>query len=158
MATNEDLFSNMAVVWEHVGRQPKQSDFRPPVSRYSRNVYVRRFNGWRKALEAFIDAVSDADAEPEKIEEQKVGNIEIAASQRQKRTSRNPGWRLRYLVMHRDNLTCQNCGRNRVRHGVVLVLDHKTPWSAGGETTFENLQTLCEECNGGKSDLILPNT
>jgi 5-methylcytosine-specific restriction endonuclease McrA len=34
-----------------------------------------------------------------------------------------------------------------------LVIDHKVPWSLGGETVMENLQALCTQCNGGKSDL-----
>jgi len=36
---------------------------------------------------------------------------------------------------------------------VVLHIDHVTPWSKGGETEMDNLQTLCEPCNLGKSDL-----
>ena len=158
MATDDELFSNMADVWEHVGRQPKQNDFRPPASRYSAQTYVNRFGGWRKALEAFVVAVNDKDVVLEIVEEPKSEGNDVEFPRVRKRTPRNPGWRLRYLVMHRDNLTYLNCGRSRVRHGVVLVLDHKTPWSAGGETTFENLHTLCEECNGGKSNLILPTT
>ena len=31
-ASEEELLTNMAQVWEYVGRQPKQSDFHPPVS------------------------------------------------------------------------------------------------------------------------------
>ena len=158
MAPDDELFSNMADVWEQVGRQPKQSDFCPPASRFSAHTYVNRFGGWRKALEAFVAGVNDKDVASEVIEEPKLEPLVIEPQRQRKKTSRDPGWRLRYLVMHRDNLTCQKCGRSRVKHGVVLVLDHKEPWSKGGETTFENLQTLCEECNGGKSDLILPNT
>jgi len=37
--------------------------------------------------------------------------------------------------------------------GVELHVDHIFPWSKGGETVFENLQTLCSKCNGGKSNL-----
>ena len=69
-------------------------------------------------------------------------------------TKRAPGNRLRARVLARDNHTCQHCGRG-IKHGVILVMDHKHPWAKGGETTYENLQTLCEECNSGKSDLLL---
>lgn len=30
--------------------------------------------------------------------------------------------------------------------------DHIVPWSKGGHTVYENLQMLCRECNGEKSD------
>ncbi|RKX24889.1 MAG: hypothetical protein DRP45_07160 [Candidatus Zixiibacteriota bacterium] len=35
-----------------------------------------------------------------------------------------------------------------------MEVDHKIPWSKGGETIEENLQTLCSECNQGKSNLF----
>lgn len=31
-----------------------------------------------------------------------------------------------------------------------LQMDHVYPWSRGGETTYENLQTLCGSCNRTK--------
>jgi HNH endonuclease len=33
-----------------------------------------------------------------------------------------------------------------------LEVDHKKPWSTGGEPLLENLQTLCGKCNVGKSN------
>jgi 5-methylcytosine-specific restriction endonuclease McrA len=35
---------------------------------------------------------------------------------------------------------------------VQLHVDHIKPWSLGGETVAENLQTLCDQCNAGKSN------
>ena len=37
--------------------------------------------------------------------------------------------------------------------GLVLHVDHIHPRRKGGPTTQDNLQTLCEKCNIGKSDL-----
>ncbi|MBA3804703.1 MAG: HNH endonuclease, partial [Acidobacteria bacterium] len=37
--------------------------------------------------------------------------------------------------------------------GVALHVDHIRPWSKDGETLLENLQTLCSECNLGKSNV-----
>ena len=34
-----------------------------------------------------------------------------------------------------------------------MEIDHIVPWADGGETVMENLQLLCERCNGGKSNL-----
>ena len=56
--------------------------------------------------------------------------------------------------MRRDDFKCRICGTSpAVKPGTLLVVDHIVPWSNGGETVMENLQTLCEPCNGGKSNL-----
>ena len=41
----------------------------------------------------------------------------------------------------------------RTNPGVELKVDHVVPWSDGGETVLDNLQLLCQKCNGGKSNL-----
>ena len=62
---------------------------------------------------------------------------------------------LRYLVMRRDNFTCQKCGASPAKNpAVTLHIDHKVAWTKGGETTFVNLETCCETCNIGKSDIL----
>lgn len=59
--------------------------------------------------------------------------------------------RLKYAVLQRDNSTCQRCGANiHNTPNVKLVIDHKIPVEMGGETTIDNLWTLCSDCNGGK--------
>lgn len=58
--------------------------------------------------------------------------------------------KLRYMIFERDNYTCQACGRTPATHSVELSPDHKVPVDWGGETTIDNLQTLCRECNEGK--------
>lgn len=59
--------------------------------------------------------------------------------------------RLKYAVLQRDNSTCQRCGANiHNTTNVKLVIDHKIPVEMGGETTIDNLWTLCSDCNGGK--------
>lgn len=47
---------------------------------------------------------------------------------------------------------CAMCGKTPLDHGVKLVVDHKVPQNWGGGNEVENLQPLCEECNGGKQD------
>lgn len=56
---------------------------------------------------------------------------------------------LRYDVLRRDNFRCRLCGR-AAQDGVVLEVDHIIPVSKGGTSVYENLQTLCKECNRGK--------
>ena len=73
---------------------------------------------------------------------------------KQRRTSRNINVRLRFRVLQRDNFKCCACGASPAKDvSVELHVDHILPWSKGGETVFENLQTLCSKCNLGKSDM-----
>lgn len=64
--------------------------------------------------------------------------------------------RLKYAVLQRDNSTCQRCGANIYNTpNVKLVVDHKIPVELGGETSIENLWTLCSKCNGGKQAFFI---
>ncbi|MCZ7681529.1 MAG: HNH endonuclease [Sandaracinaceae bacterium] len=58
---------------------------------------------------------------------------------------------LRYRVLERDRGRCVLCGAAAV-DGTRLHVDHVIPFSQGGRTLFENLQTLCERCNLGKGN------
>jgi len=60
----------------------------------------------------------------------------------------NPG--LRYDVLKRDGFQCVYCGAT-AQDGVKLHIDHIIPISKGGKTEINNLQTLCDRCNLGKS-------
>jgi 5-methylcytosine-specific restriction endonuclease McrA len=64
-----------------------------------------------------------------------------------------PQW-VRFLVLQRDGFRCVQCGRSPANEaGVVLHIDHIIPWCDGGATELDNLQTLCDRCNYGKSNL-----
>ncbi len=62
--------------------------------------------------------------------------------------------KVRFEVMQRDGFSCRLCGRGQVE-GVKLQLDHRIPISRGGTNDLSNLQTLCEDCNQGKSNRLL---
>ncbi|MDX1963666.1 MAG: HNH endonuclease [Pirellulales bacterium] len=57
----------------------------------------------------------------------------------------------RYDLMKRDGFRCQICGATQAS-GVVLHIDHKQALAVGGSNLDDNLWTLCEACNLGKSD------
>lgn len=59
----------------------------------------------------------------------------------------------RFLVLNRDNFTCQYCGLKAWRW-VQLQVDHIKPVSKWGTNDLENLTTSCFECNiwKGSSD------
>lgn len=59
---------------------------------------------------------------------------------------------LRFSVLERDNFACRSCGRNAHEDGVKLHVDHIVAIKNGGKTEPDNLHTLCQDCNLGKSD------
>jgi hypothetical protein len=69
-----------------------------------------------------------------------------------KREPRNVSLRLRWQVLERDGHRCKGCGATAADSR--LEVDHIHPHSRGGPCTEENLQTLCEDCNGGKGNLV----
>lgn len=56
---------------------------------------------------------------------------------------------MRRAVFDRDGWVCLDCGSTE-----YLCCDHVIPVSKGGDTSLENLQTLCRPCNSKKKDRI----
>ena len=56
----------------------------------------------------------------------------------------------RRTVLARDHYTCQYCGLEPARQ--MLTLDHVLPRSRGGKTTWDNVVTACQKCNGRKGN------
>jgi 5-methylcytosine-specific restriction endonuclease McrA len=52
-------------------------------------------------------------------------------------------------VFERDKYMCQYCGK-KIIHDKATI-DHVTPRSRGGKTTFENTVTACAPCNTKKA-------
>jgi len=61
--------------------------------------------------------------------------------------------KIRFLILERDNFTCQYCGRKAPE--VILEVDHKYPKKHGGLDNEKNYITACKDCNTGKRDYIL---
>lgn len=57
---------------------------------------------------------------------------------------------IRYEVLKRDGSRCLLCGVSAKES--VLHVDHIVPRSKKGSNEMENLQTLCWQCNNGKSN------
>ena len=55
---------------------------------------------------------------------------------------------VRVSVLQRDGCKCVFCGRTASQ--IQLEVDHIIPFSQGGSNDFDNLQTLCIDCNRGK--------
>ncbi len=154
-------FEEIERIWLDLGRQPTTTDIKNGVSKYSLHAYERRFGSWRKSLDAFVKYIN-GEYEIEITDEKENDENNIIAINYQQpsnktvhKTKRDINLRLRFKVMQRDNFKCCICGASPAKDpSVELHIDHIIPWSKGGETTIDNLQTLCSKCNLGKSDLL----
>ena len=167
--SKDELFDEIQRLWEQFGRPPTSREM-TQKGKFSARAYAARFESWTKAIHAFCnDRNSDSELMPPPIlelpsatqipsesDENKlpvvIPSAESAPLIMTHNTGKSVPKRLRWRVFARDNFTCKGCGRSP-KHGVVLEADHIIAWTNGGETVFENLQTLCEACNSGKSDL-----
>lgn len=158
----EELLKEIEVVWIKLGRQPTSTDIKNGMSKYSLNSYSRHFGSWRKALETFVNYINSEDSDVDEYNEgdlceniKEKSNLNNTNNQNgTHKTKRDINLRLRFKVMQRDNFKCCICGSSPATDPtVILHIDHIKPWSKGGETTLDNLQTLCSNCNLGKSDL-----
>lgn len=95
---------------------------------------------WKSEITNFYDDVGSPD------QKKKNGGVN---QERAKMTQR-----LRLSVLERDEFKCKYCGKGN-EDGVRLDVDHITPVSRGGRTEYDNLQTLCTDCNIGKSNRII---
>ena len=155
--TNQEYFENLENIWLKLGRQPKYKEIQKPFSKYCAGAYERRFGNFSNALKEFV-AYINSD-ENGMTEGSFISEVEQKSSKNdiiKHKTDRNINWRLRFKILNRDNFKCIKCGRSPATDSKVeLHVDHKIPWSKGGETLPDNLQTLCKECNIGKSDFVL---
>ncbi|MFA5260175.1 MAG: HNH endonuclease, partial [Candidatus Omnitrophota bacterium] len=150
-STPEELLDNLKDVWVKLGRQPKYSEMTIPSSKFSSTAYAHKFGNWTNALKAFQEFL-DEDSEPETLGS--LSSLKATPHSNGRKTKREPNWRLRFKVMKRDSFRCVACGRSPAKSpDVELHIDHIKPWSMGGETVIENLQTLCSVCNLGKSNV-----
>lgn len=141
------LFLALYELWVRLGRQPSYAEVQKPACRHVVTTYERRFGSWRKALEAFVQYVNSEDRE---APSSGVEARQLSA----RRTAQSINLRLRFTVLQRDHFRCCACGASpSITPGVQLHVDHRIPWSKGGETVLENLHTLCVGCNQGKSNL-----
>lgn len=133
--------------------------YKKGLSTFSLQSYARRFGGWRATLQAFINYINEDIPQNKEVNSDIVKNSIKAINDKmpvkKHRTNRDINLRLRFMVMQRDNFKCCACGASPAKDPAVqLHIDHIIPWSKGGETVIENLQTLCSKCNLGKSDIM----
>jgi hypothetical protein len=169
--SDQQYFSELQRIWEALGRQPEIREMKLMNSKMSGDAFCKRFGSWTKAIHAFC---LDRNTNKEDIKNKNIGVIypdmqlenkaldsqqlipeeKVVSDYIVKTTYRTSSLRLRFQIMQRDNFKCVKCGRSPANEpGIVLHIDHKDPYSKKGETTLDNLQTLCKDCNLGKGDL-----
>jgi hypothetical protein len=149
-ASKEELFKNIEKVWMTLGRQPRRTEMKKPISEYSITPYISAFGNWRNALVSFIEYINQ---ENDEIENTSNSQTETTRPEIKRRSKRDISHRLRFRILVRDGFTCRKCGRSPLKTpGTELHVDHIVPWSIGGETLPDNLETKCIECNLGKGN------
>lgn len=140
--SKEKIFIIIENLWLKLGRQPNLREFEGNTG-HTKKIIISNFGKWSICLKEFV-----------KWENNKENNIlkgnEIPIKHN---TPREPSKSLRYDVLSRDGFKCVKCGRSPATDPkIILHIDHIVPYSQGGETILENLQTLCSDCNLGKSN------
>ena len=154
--SDDELFENIKLLWINLGRQPTYSEVKAPNSKFSSGTYENRFGSWSKALKAFVMWVntdtSDQSQQISQVEEVR-DNPVIQTGPSKRRTRREISDRQRFRILVRDGFRCKACGASPLNQpGIELHVDHILPWSNGGETTDDNLETKCKQCNLGKGN------
>jgi len=155
---DEELFENLKSLWISLGRQPKHVEVKPPISQFWASTYARRFGTWQEALKAFVlwvnsDCLDDKSQEEQEEAGSETINSTIQSATSKRRTRREISERQRFRILVRDGFHCRACGASPLKQpGIELHVDHIVPWSKGGETTDNNLETKCKRCNLGKGN------
>lgn len=132
--TEEYLIKKLQEAFTILGSSPRRIDLKKLPNFPSHTTYRNRFGSLTKAKVA--------------------AGIPLLVSRQTKNPGRKIRAKLRFQVLHRDNFTCQYCGRTP-QDGVKLQVDHIVSYKNGGKTLFENLITACFQCNQGKQIMNL---
>ena len=146
--SNIELLDNIRDAWLIKGEQPTRRDMdNHSISKISSGTYLRTFGSWYNALDAFVQYMSDIESDVVPIISNDSNDVI------KHKTNREPSARLKVQVLMRDGNRCRLCGVecNDGLHNIHF--DHIVPWSKGGETTLDNLQVLCSDCNLAKGNI-----
>jgi hypothetical protein len=157
--SDKELFEEMGV-WIKIGHQPSKDEWNSADYKISYDTYPRHFDSWQNACLKFIEyksghaILAEPDEIPSKNKKTEENEYRANAGEQKNRRTRTISLSVRVKVLARDKFKCVFCGKSPATDvGTQLHIDHIAPFSRGGQNTLENLQTLCLECNLGKSNL-----
>lgn len=140
----EDIFLLIESLWIELNRQPTMREFEE-YTKHSKKIIIKTFGKWSSCLKDFVEWEKDR----KKIIRNTFG------TKIKHNTPREPSSSLRLKVFTRDHYKCVICGRSPANNkNIELHVDHIVPYSLGGETEINNLQTLCSDCNLGKGNSV----
>ncbi len=149
----KQLFDEMQRIWSQIGHRPSKIEWEQANPKINYNTVRRHFNGWTNACLKFIEYIMGENVtEDISVVAKKINKEENKIKYEPKNNRTIPlGTRLKVLA--RDNFRCVYCGKSPSTDiGTKLHIDHIIPFSKEGKSVLENLQTLCLECNFGKSN------
>jgi nitrate reductase cytochrome c-type subunit len=161
----EEIFVEMEKVWVNLGHRPSRNEWNASNPSINFSTVERRFGGWQNACIKFIEYKSGENLSQDQAFEN-VSDLKLKRARKNQsegrvvEQTRTIPLNVRVKVLSRDNFRCVFCGKSPATDlGTRLHIDHITPFSKGGSNTLENLQTLCLQCNLGKSnceDILTP--
>ena len=155
--SDKNIFDEIERIWNQLGHRPSRTEWELSNPKISYSGIKQRFGGWQKVCLQFIEYkmghMIEIDDGKKQIKKMQESEKKITYKEGD---TRSISLGLRIKVLNRDNYRCIKCGRSPATDvGIKLHLDHKIPFSQGGKSTEENLQTLCQDCNIGKGNKIL---
>ncbi len=164
----QEMFDEMEKIWVQLGHRPSRNEWTALKPKMSYDTVQRRFGGWAKACQQFIEYKSGGgittEGDTRLDEKDQISSINTYEKINEHGTKKNIEktrtipLNVRLKVLSRDNFRCAFCGKSPATDiGTKLHVDHIIPFSKGGTNSYENLQTLCEECNIGKSNSEIGN-
>jgi len=156
--SEKEIFQEMERIWLTLEHRPSRSEWTLSEPKMSYDTVYRHFGGWINACRKFIEYKTGTEIKDEEIQNEKKSRNTTKKNKESLKInirSRSVSLNMRMKVLNRDNFRCVLCGRSPATHlDCKLHVDHKIPFSKGGDNTEDNLQTLCEKCNLGKSNDI----
>jgi 5-methylcytosine-specific restriction endonuclease McrA len=144
---------SIARVFSKTGKvQIYNSDKTRSVTHFGHDVPLNDLNQWVFTVKNDSDAERILSCLSENVQarERPFSKPSRPSGEPSPGASRNLSQRMRFAILFRDGFTCQYCGRRPPEFS--LHVDHRNPYSLGGEHSMENLVTACSECNLGKSN------
>jgi len=158
--TMQEMFDEMERIWTKLNHRPSRNEWTANNPILSYDTIYRHFGSWTNACFKFIEyksggeITSDEDSSILTKNDNAAPIVTVRKKTKNKiANARTISLSVRLKVLNRDKFRCVYCGKSPATDlGTKLHIDHIIPFSKGGSNTLENLQTLCEECNLGKSD------